>query len=143
MGTGCFLIPDDIPVGHYIGQWYWNTTFVRPTYVQDSAYKSCFDFEVVSAGTSHQSGFPPGTKEHRLAPFHVSTMLKLSRQSYTKIFYQRAQLHKRTTAPIVLRCTSVTEERDGTGRFAAWTGRNASKSMRNGHSTYLPTNMNS
>ena len=64
MGTGCFLVPEDLPTGHYVGQWYWNTTFVRPTYVQETAYKSCFDFEVVPSGdaTRRAPELPPGTK---------------------------------------------------------------------------------
>ena len=66
MGTGCVFIPEDMPTGHYVGQWYWNTTFVRPTFVQETAYKSCFDFEVVAAGTMSGSTYAsmpePGTK---------------------------------------------------------------------------------
>jgi len=64
MGTGCFLVPDDLPTGHYVGQWYWDTTFFRPTFVQNTAYKSCFDFEVVPSGSTdiRNPELPPGTK---------------------------------------------------------------------------------
>jgi len=64
MGTGCFLVPEDLPAGHYVGQWYWNTTFLRPTFRQETAYKTCFDFEVVeqSTATITFTDIPPGTK---------------------------------------------------------------------------------
>jgi hypothetical protein len=51
MGTGCFKIPADMTPGHYIAQWYWETTFDRDP-DQRLAYQSCFDFEVVEPGSS-------------------------------------------------------------------------------------------
>ncbi|KAL7545178.1 hypothetical protein ACHAWF_008528 [Thalassiosira exigua] len=62
LGTGCFWLPDDFPTGHYVGQWYWNTTFDRSTFVQQIAYKTCFDFEVVESNGQDNSRPSPGTK---------------------------------------------------------------------------------
>jgi len=58
MGTGCFKVPDNLAQGHYVAQWYWHATFSgRGAF----PYSSCFDFEVVPAGSSKASPGAPGT----------------------------------------------------------------------------------
>eukprot|EP00443_Scrippsiella_acuminata_P063840 CAMPEP_0115531310 /NCGR_PEP_ID=MMETSP0271-20121206/84970_1 /TAXON_ID=71861 /ORGANISM="Scrippsiella trochoidea, Strain CCMP3099" /LENGTH=455 /DNA_ID=CAMNT_0002963517 /DNA_START=47 /DNA_END=1410 /DNA_ORIENTATION=+ len=52
MGTGCFKVPLDMSPGHYVAQWYWDASFSRSSGLQNFAYTSCFDFEVVPLGSS-------------------------------------------------------------------------------------------
>jgi len=52
MGTGCFKVPADMAEGHYVAQWYWDASFARGSGLQNFAYTSCFDFQVVSLGSS-------------------------------------------------------------------------------------------
>ena len=59
-GTGCFYIPETLQPGHYVGQWVWDTLFVRDV-PQAIVYKTCFDFEVVPQGTGLKDP-TPGTK---------------------------------------------------------------------------------
>lgn len=52
MGTGCFQVPADMSPGHYVAQWYWDASFARSSGLQNFAYTSCFDFEVVPLGSN-------------------------------------------------------------------------------------------
>eukprot|EP00933_Yihiella_yeosuensis_P043009 TRINITY_DN376_c1_g1_i1.p1 TRINITY_DN376_c1_g1~~TRINITY_DN376_c1_g1_i1.p1 ORF type:complete len:533 (+),score=61.75 TRINITY_DN376_c1_g1_i1:65-1663(+) len=65
MGTGCFKVPLDMKPGHYVAQWYWESSFIRGTpeepVFQRLSYMSCFDFTVVSAGSSEARPGSPGT----------------------------------------------------------------------------------
>jgi len=60
MGTGCWKVPETMNAGRYVGQWYWRTSFLRPDAdnLQTLSYQSCFDFQVVPAGTTAGT---PGT----------------------------------------------------------------------------------
>ena len=63
MGHGCFTVPSDLEPGHYVGQWYWRTSFLRegsPNGLQTIPYFSCFDFEVSAGAPQHPD--TPGVK---------------------------------------------------------------------------------
>lgn len=64
MGTGCFQIPSDMALGHYVGQWYWRSSFIRPSRpggLETIPYMSCFDFEVVAEGSPEAHAGQTGT----------------------------------------------------------------------------------
>jgi len=52
MGTGCFMIPSDMAPGHYVAQWFWQSSFIRPPTFQPINYQTCFDFVVVAPNSS-------------------------------------------------------------------------------------------
>jgi len=58
MGTGCFKVPDNFLPGHYVAQWHWSATFPgRGSF----PYSTCFDFEVVPAGSNRARPGVTGT----------------------------------------------------------------------------------
>eukprot|EP00931_Biecheleriopsis_adriatica_P047276 TRINITY_DN2722_c0_g1_i1.p1 TRINITY_DN2722_c0_g1~~TRINITY_DN2722_c0_g1_i1.p1 ORF type:complete len:516 (-),score=63.53 TRINITY_DN2722_c0_g1_i1:314-1813(-) len=61
MGTGCFKVPSDMALGHYVAQWYWRSSFIRPEGLMTVPYMSCFDFEVVARGSSEAIPGETGT----------------------------------------------------------------------------------
>lgn len=64
MGTGCFQVPSDMAPGHYVAQWYWRSSFIRPDRpggLETIPYMSCFDFQVVAPGSPEARPGETGT----------------------------------------------------------------------------------
>lgn len=49
MGTGCFKVDDNQPLGHYVYQWYWE-------FNPGSVYTTCWDVQVVASGQGRGGG---------------------------------------------------------------------------------------